>query len=62
VITYAKAKGCHHALLIYPQPLSQPLHVTVGDVQLHTLTFALDSPLDSVGQKFLQQLGARLHL
>jgi 5-methylcytosine-specific restriction enzyme subunit McrC len=62
VITYAKAKGCHHALLIYPQPLPQPLHVAVGDVQLHTLTFALDEPLDSAGQKFIQQLGGWLHL
>ncbi|MAT98704.1 MAG: restriction endonuclease [Anaerolineaceae bacterium] len=62
VITYAKAKGCHHALLIYPQPLPQPLHVTVGDVQLHTLAFALDEPLDVAGQTFIQQLGARLHL
>jgi 5-methylcytosine-specific restriction enzyme subunit McrC len=62
VITYAKAKGCHHALLIYPQPLAQQLHVTVGDVQLHTLTFALDEPLDNAGQTFMQQLGARLHL
>jgi 5-methylcytosine-specific restriction enzyme subunit McrC len=62
VITYAKAKGCHHALLIYPQPLAQPLHVTVGDVQLHTLTFGLDESLDSAGQTFIQQLWARLHL
>ncbi len=62
VITYAKAKGCHHALLIYPQPLPHPLHLAIGDIQLHTLTFGLDEPLDSAGQKFIQQLGARLHL
>ncbi|WP_420631726.1 McrC family protein [Candidatus Leptofilum sp.] len=62
VITYAKAKGCHHALLIYPQPLPQPLHVSVGDLQLHTLSFSLDEPLDVAGRRFLQQLQARLHL
>ena len=62
VITYAKAKGCQHALLIYPQPLPQPLHVTVGDVQLHTLTFGLNEPLDSAGKQFIYQLGTRLHL
>ncbi len=62
VITYAKAKGCHHALLIYPQPLPQPLHVTIGDVHLHTLTFALDKPIDMAGQNFVEQLWSRLHL
>jgi 5-methylcytosine-specific restriction enzyme subunit McrC len=62
VITYAKAKGCQHALLIYPQPLPQPLHLPIGDVQLHTLTFGLAEPLESAGARFLQQLAARLHL
>ena len=54
VITYAKAKGCHHAMLIYPQPLPQPLQVQVGDVQLHTLTFGLNKPLDAAGDRFIQ--------
>ncbi|MCB9006875.1 MAG: restriction endonuclease [Ardenticatenaceae bacterium] len=62
VITYAKAKGCHHALLIYPQPLPQPLNLPVGDVQLHTLTFALDEPLERAGQQFINQLQTHLHL
>lgn len=62
VITYAKAKGCHHALLIYPQPLPQPLNVSVGDVQLHTITFGIDEPLDVAGTQFLNQLNAHLHL
>lgn len=62
VITYAKAKGCHHALLVYPQALPQPLNLSIGDVQLHTLTFALDDSLDSVGDRFINQLWARLHL
>ncbi|MCA9898962.1 MAG: hypothetical protein KC433_12295 [Anaerolineales bacterium] len=61
VITYAKAKGCQHALLIYPQPLAQPLHVLVGDVHLHTLSFGLGQPLDAAGANFLQQLQQRLH-
>ncbi|MEZ4594093.1 MAG: restriction endonuclease [Chloroflexota bacterium] len=62
VITYAKAKGCQHALLIYPQPLPQPLHVLVGDVQLHTLSFRLDEPLAQAGDRFIQQLWAQLQL
>lgn len=62
VITYAKAKGCHHAFLIYPQTLSQPLNLTVGDVHLHTLAFSLDQPLAEAGSQFLQQLWAQLHI
>lgn len=62
VITYAKARGCQHALLIYPQALPQPLNVWVGDVQLHTIHFGLERPLDQAGGDFLHQLWAQLHL
>lgn len=62
VITYAKARGCQHALLIYPQALPQPLNVLVGDVQLHTIHFSLDQPLDQAGEIFLQQLWRQLSL
>lgn len=62
VITYAKARGCQNALLIYPQALPQPLSVLVGDVQLHTIHFGLERPLDQAGSDFLQQLWAQLHL
>lgn len=62
VITYAKAKGCHHAMLIYPQRLPKPLHVQVGDVHLHTLAFGLDGDLDEAGSQFIDQLQKRLHL
>lgn len=62
VITYAKARGCHHALLIYPQPLIQPLNVMVGDVQLHTVTFSLDEPVEQAGEQLLTQLKTRLNL
>ncbi len=61
VITYAKAKGCEHALLIYPQSLPQPLNLTIGDVRLHTLAFGLDEPLEVAGQQFLHKLRERLH-
>ena len=62
VVTYAKAKDSQHALLIYPQALAQPLQVQIGDVQLHTLAFGLDRPLEQAGATFLQRLLNRLHL
>lgn len=62
VITYAKAKNCHHAILIYPQPLPQPLQLQIGDVQLHTLVFGLDKPLDAAGERLMVKLSNRLNL
>ncbi|MCP4422576.1 MAG: restriction endonuclease [Chloroflexi bacterium] len=62
VITYAKAKGCNQAILIYPQPLPKPLHLQVGDVHLHTLAFGLDGNLDAAGTQFINQLQQWLHL
>ncbi|RMG97554.1 MAG: restriction endonuclease [Chloroflexi bacterium] len=53
VITYAKAKKAPHAILIYPQPLAQPLRIQVDEsLQLHTLTFALNNDLETAGQQF----------
>ncbi|MCP5101443.1 MAG: restriction endonuclease [Chloroflexi bacterium] len=56
IITYAKAKNCTQAILIYPTPLTQPLHVKIGDIMLRSLTFALDDQLNNAGNQFLTQL------
>jgi 5-methylcytosine-specific restriction enzyme subunit McrC len=45
VVTYAKAKGCHEAILIYPAELTRPLDITIGDVRVRSLTFAPDGAL-----------------
>ena len=39
VVAYAQSKGCRRAMLIYPQPLSPPLDVMVGDVRVQTMPF-----------------------
>lgn len=56
IITYAKAKKCQHAYLIYPQPLPQPLHVQFDDLTLQTLTFPLNQDIESAGKYFQKNL------
>jgi len=54
VVTYATAKGCHEAILIYPKPLN--LDERVGKIRVRSLTFSLDGDLEEAGRRFLQDL------
>ena len=56
IVTYAKAKGCHEAVLIYPAALQRPLDLMIGDIRLRTLAFTLDGDLEQAGQQFLDKL------
>lgn len=56
IVTYAQAKGCAEAVLIYPAPLPSPLDVSFHNLRLRSLTFALDGDLDQNGRRFLAQL------
>ncbi|MEZ4679164.1 MAG: hypothetical protein R2932_33595 [Caldilineaceae bacterium] len=56
VVAYAAAKGVTEAILIYPQPLREPLDTVIGGVRVRTLTFALDGDLVNAGQRFLHDL------
>ncbi len=56
VTTYAVAKNCREAILIYPTPLSQALDETIGDIRLRSLTFSLDGDLEQAGQTFVDLL------
>src|SRR5262245_16480888 len=56
VVTYAEAKGCDQAVLIYPTPLPHPLDEQIGGIRVRTLTFALDTDLNQAGQAFLKEL------
>lgn len=59
IVTYAKAKGCRDAVLIYPAALERPLNVMIGDVHLRSLAFPLDGDLEQAGQRFIHALGLR---
>jgi 5-methylcytosine-specific restriction enzyme subunit McrC len=56
VVAYAKAKGCHDAVLVYPSALAKPLKVEVGGVLVRSLTFSLEGDLDQAGQAFAQDV------
>lgn len=56
IVTYAQARGCNEAILIYPQPLPRPLNTTLHTLHIRTLSFTLDGNLDANGQAFLSQL------
>jgi 5-methylcytosine-specific restriction enzyme subunit McrC len=54
VVAYAKAKGCHEAVLVYPSALSKPLDAGVGGIRVRSLVFSLDGDLDEGGRAFVQ--------
>ncbi len=56
VVAYAAVKEVAAAALVYPVELQRPLDVSLGELRVRSLTFALDGPLELCGQKFLQQL------
>ena len=56
VVAYAEAKHCQEAILIYPVRLDLPLDTSIGNIQVKTLTFALDGDLEQAGQAFLHEL------
>lgn len=56
IVTYAQARGCREAALVYPALPGRPLDVTIGDVHVRTLRFGLDGDLEWEGAAFLDQL------
>ena len=56
VTTYAVAKNCPQAVLVYPVPLTRPLDETIGDIRVRSLTFALDGDLERAGEAFMATL------
>jgi 5-methylcytosine-specific restriction enzyme subunit McrC len=56
IVTYAKAKNCRKAILVYPQSLEHPLNIRLDDLYIRSLTFALDKNLETAGRQFLQNV------
>lgn len=53
---YTQLKHCSKGILIYPQPLQNPLNLTENDCHIQSATFALNQDLETTGQQFLQDL------
>jgi len=57
VVSYAEAKHCQKAVLIYPAPLSKPINGPWGaNIYLKSHSFRLDGDLDQAGDLFLEEL------
>jgi 5-methylcytosine-specific restriction enzyme subunit McrC len=56
VITYAEIKDCDQAMLIYPEPLSEPLDEWFGSIRVRSMTFSLEGDLEQAGRSFLKSL------
>jgi len=52
IVTYAEAKGCSEAVLIYPGRIHKPIDEKIGDIHIRTLPFCLDGDLDKSGEEF----------
>lgn len=56
IVTYAQARGCREAAVVYPELPDRPLDATIGDVRVRALRFGLDGDLEGAGAAFLDQL------
>jgi 5-methylcytosine-specific restriction enzyme subunit McrC len=58
MVTYALAKKCSLAVLIYPARPAAPIDVRTrdGDIRVKSLTFDLNRDLDLAGNEFLREL------
>lgn len=56
VVTYAVAKGCSDAVLIYPAYISKSINEKIGDINIRTLSFCLDGDINKSGDEFIKQL------
>jgi 5-methylcytosine-specific restriction enzyme subunit McrC len=57
IVTYAVAKECKGAILIYPKPLKDPFNERLpGNIRVRSMTFSLDGNLEKSGESFIKEL------
>ncbi|MFB2894119.1 McrC family protein [Aerosakkonemataceae cyanobacterium BLCC-F50] len=56
VIAQAVSKECQEVILVYPNPLNNPLDKFIGNIRVRNLTFSLNGNLEEAGTTFLQNL------
>ena len=56
VISYAEAKGCKDAVLVYPISLAKPFDEKIGGIRVRSMTFSLSNDLDNAGKAFVETL------
>lgn len=62
IVTYAVAKECREAILIYPKSLREPFDEKLpGNIRVRSMTFSLDGDLDKAGRSFINELFSMMH-
>lgn len=56
IVTYATAKKCREAVLVYPSSNTQRLDQQIGDIRVRSLVFRLDGDIEQAGEEFLRNL------
>ena len=56
IITYAEAKDCTDAVLVYPSSITRLLKSRIGRINIRNLVFSLSDVLDASGMKFMSNL------
>jgi len=55
-VTYAVAKECREAVLIYPSSNIRTFKETIGDITVRTLVFPLEGDLEVAGNRLIENL------
>lgn len=61
VVSYAEAKGCQQAYLVYPAALARPFDESVGRIRVRTATYDLGADLDGAGRSLVEVLAGGGH-
>ncbi|GAB6158822.1 hypothetical protein JCM39194_20220 [Desulfotomaculum varum] len=56
VVTYAVAKGCREAVLIYPSSNIRTFKETIGNITVRTMAFPLKGDLEVAGNRLIEDL------
>lgn len=56
VVTYAVAKDCQEAILLYPSADIQPFDQHIGDIRVRTAAFSIQEDIETAGEALLKKL------
>jgi 5-methylcytosine-specific restriction enzyme subunit McrC len=56
VVTYAEAKGCTEAILVYPTTITLDVDESIGNIRIKSLPFSVSGNLEESGRVFLRSL------
>jgi 5-methylcytosine-specific restriction enzyme subunit McrC len=55
IASYAEAKGCTQAILVYPECSGHRLNASVGNIRIKSATFSLSEDPDQAGRRFVKE-------